>query len=93
MPKSATGKKASAAQRAQYAPKPKPLPAPPKPKPVEKHRVVDDTLKKIVQRVLEELKLPAKIPSEVIFAALAEVRDLVERAAAATPLAKPRSPR
>ncbi|MCK7497880.1 MAG: hypothetical protein MZW92_49395 [Comamonadaceae bacterium] len=55
--------------------------------------MVDDTLKKIVQRVLEELKLPAKIPSEVIFAALAEVRDLVERAAAAAPPAKPRSPR
>ena len=60
------------------------------PKPVEKHLVVDDTLKKIIQRVLEELKVPGKIPSEVIFAALAEVRDLVERAAAAGPPAKTR---
>ena len=77
MPKSGTGKKASATQRAQ-------------PKPVEKHLVVDDTLKKIIHRVLDELKVPGKIPSEVIFAALAEVRDLVERAAAAGPPAKAR---
>ena len=52
--------------------------------------MVDDTLKKIIQRVLEELKVPGKIPSEVIFAALAEVRDLVERAAAAGPPVKAR---
>ena len=90
MAKSGTGRKASAAQRAQYAPKPKAPPARPQPKPVEKHLVVDDTLKKIIHRVLDELKVPGKIPSEVIFAALAEVRDLVERAAAAAPPAKTR---
>ena len=48
MAKSGTGRKASAAQRAQYAPKPKAPPARPQPKPVEKHLVVDDTLKKIM---------------------------------------------
>jgi hypothetical protein len=41
--------------------------------------VSDAALRKIIQRVLSELKLPGKIPSEVIFAALAEVRELVER--------------
>jgi hypothetical protein len=90
MAKSRAGKKASAAQKAQYAPKPKPTPARGQPKRVERHRVVDDTLRKIIQRVLEDLKVPGKIPSEVLFAALAEVRDLVERTAAAAESAKPR---
>jgi hypothetical protein len=91
MAKPGAGKKASSAQRAQYAPKPKRSAARPQPKPAaERHLVVDDTLRKIIQRVLEELKVPGKIPSEVIFAALAEVRDLVERAAAAGPSAKVR---
>lgn len=90
MAKSGVGKKASSAQKAQYAPKPKPPLVRAQPKREEKHRVVDDTLRKIIQRVLEELKVPGKIPSEIIFAALAEVRDLVERAAAAAPPAKPR---
>lgn len=90
MAKSGVGKKASAAQKAQYAPKPK-LPVDrPRPKAAEKHQVPDDTLRKIIQRVLEDLKVPGKIPSKVLFAALAEVRDLVERAAAATPPAKSR---
>jgi hypothetical protein len=88
MAKSGVGKKASATQKAQYAPKAKPPVMRAQAKREEKHLVVDDTLRKIIQRVLEELKVPGKIPSEVIFAALAEVRDLVERAAA--PPAKPR---
>lgn len=90
MAKSGAGKKAGSAQKAQYAPKPKLPAARAQAKPVERHRVVDDTLRKIIQRVLEELKVPGKIPSEVIFAALAEVRNLVEHAAAAAPPAKPR---
>jgi hypothetical protein len=84
MAKSGAGKKASAAQKAQYAPKSRPPPPQPKPHPV--HLLPDEALKKIVQRVLEELKSPGSIPSEVIHAALAEVRDAVERTAAGVPL-------
>lgn len=79
MGKPRAGKKASAAQKAQYAPRPR-APLPP-PKPPSAHLLADEALKKIVQRVLEELKVPGQVPSNVIFAALAEVRDLVERAA------------
>ena len=60
--------------------KSKATPERPHPKVPERHLVGDEVLKKIIQRVLAELKLPGKIPSEVIFAALAEVRDLVEQA-------------
>ena len=77
---SATGKKARLANKALYAPRAKPPPARLHPKVPERHLVGDEVLKKIIQRVLAELKLPGKIPSEVIFAALAEVRDLVEQA-------------
>ena len=73
-------KRPSAAQQALYAPKPKPQPPRPKPKPVEKHFVSDEVLRKIIQHALSELKVPGKIPSEVIFNALAEVRTLVEHA-------------
>ena len=90
MARPGAGKKASAAQKAQYAPKPKLAVDRAQPKSIEKHLVSDDILRKIIQRVLEQLKIPGKIPSEVLFAALAEVRDLVERAAAATPPAKSR---
>ena len=77
---SATGKKARLANKALYAPRAKPPPERPHPKVPGRHLVGDEVLKKIIQRVLAELKLPGKIPSEVIFAALAEVRDLVEQA-------------
>ena len=80
MPKLTAVKKARAANKALYAPRAKPPPAPSMPKPIH-HLVSDDTLKKIIQRILEELKLPGKIPSVVIFGGLAEVRDLVEQAA------------
>lgn len=88
MAMSGPGKKASAAQKAQYAPRPKPRALLPQPKVHVVHLISDEVVKKIVQRVLEELKLPGKIPSDVIFAALAEVRDAVERAAVAAPSAK-----
>lgn len=71
-------KKPSAAQQALYAPKPKTPPPRPRPSAVEKHTVSDEALRKIIQRVLSELKVPGTIPSEVIFTALAEVRALVE---------------
>ena len=73
-------KKARLANKALYAPKPKRPPERPQPKAPERHAVGDEVLKKIIQRVLAELKLPGKIPSEVLFAALAEVRGLVEQA-------------
>ena len=57
MAKSGTGKKASAAQRAQYAPKPKAPPVRPQPKPVEKHLVDDDILKKIFKRRATQMKV------------------------------------
>ena len=72
--------KPSAAQRALYAPKPKPPMPQPRLRAAETHAVSDAALRKIIQRVLFELKLPGKIPSEVIFTALAEVRELAERA-------------
>ncbi len=72
-------KKARAANKALYAPRAKLPPAPSMPKPVH-HLVSDETLKKIIQRILDELKLPGKIPSVVILGGLAEVRDLVEQA-------------
>jgi hypothetical protein len=77
---SAAGKKARLANKALYAPKAKPPPERPHPRVPETHSVGDEALKKIIQRVLAELKLPGKIPSEVIFAALAELRDMVEQA-------------
>jgi hypothetical protein len=78
MTSSAADKNKRVAQKQRYAPRPKP-PAPrPRAAPAERHLVTDEVLKKIIQRVLTELKLPGKIPSEVIFAALTEVRDLVE---------------
>ena len=73
-------KKARQANKALYAPRPK---LPPVHLPVklrERHLVGDEVLKRIIQRVLGELQLPGKIPSEILFAALAEVRDLVEQA-------------
>jgi hypothetical protein len=76
----ASDKKKRMVQRELYAPRPKPPVERPHAAPAEKHLVADEVLKKIIQRVLTELKLPGKIPSEVIFAALAEVRDLVEHA-------------
>lgn len=90
MTRSGAGKKASAAQKAQYAPRPKSPVARAQPKREAKHLVPDDILRKIIQRVLEELKVPGKIPSDVIFAALTEVRELVERAAAPAAPGKPR---
>jgi len=80
MATSAKGKQARLANKALYAPRPKPPPERPHPKAPERHLVGDEVLKKIIQRVLAELKLPGKIPSEVIFAALVDVRDLVEQA-------------
>lgn len=71
-------RKAKTAQQERYAPKPKPAPQPAKP--VVKHKVPDEALRKIARRVLEELKIPGKIPSEVVLGALFEVRDLVEAA-------------
>ena len=80
MATSATRKKTRQANKALYAPRPKPPAERTQPKIPERHLVGDEILKKIIQRVLGELKLPGKIPSEVIFSALAEVRDLVEQA-------------
>lgn len=77
---SAKSKQTRQANKALYAPRPKPAPVRPQPKSPERHQVGDEVLKKIIQRLLAELKLPGKILSEVIFAALAEVRDLVEQA-------------
>ena len=79
MATSATRKKARLTNKALYSPKSKPPVVRTPPKIPERHSVGDAILKKIIQRVLVELKLPGKIPSEVIFFALAEVRDLVER--------------
>jgi hypothetical protein len=79
MSKSAAVKKAREANRAMYAPKPKPPTAAPSHK-ATAHSISDDVLKKIIQRVLVELKIPDKIPSVVLLAALAEVRELVEQA-------------
>jgi hypothetical protein len=80
MATSAKSKKARLTNKALYAPRSKP-PAERTPSKIsERHLVGDEILKKIIQRVLGELKLPGKIPSEVIFSALAEVRDLVEQA-------------
>jgi len=76
---SSKDRKTRQANKAAYAPKPKPVPVRPVPKPAETHAVGDHVLRKIIQRVLAELKLPGKIPSEVLFTALAEVRDLVEQ--------------
>lgn len=69
-------RKAKTASQARYAPKIKPAPQPAKSavKPI----VPDEALRKIARRLLEELKIPGKIPSEVILKALFEVRDLVE---------------
>jgi hypothetical protein len=80
MATSSNRKKINLAQKAQYAPKPKAAPPQPQARPIEKHLVSDMMLKKIIQRVLAELKLPGKIPSEVLYTALAEVRDLTEQA-------------
>src|SRR5580700_9545787 len=85
MTRSSLRRKASPAQRALYAPKPKPPSIRPQPRPLERHLVPDEVLRKTIQRTLGELKLPGKIPSEVIFGALAEIRELVERAALAMP--------
>jgi hypothetical protein len=80
MATSAARKKTRQTNKALYAPRPKPPAESARPKMPERHLVGDEALKKIIQRVLGELKLPGKIPSEVIFSALAEVRDLVEQA-------------
>jgi hypothetical protein len=79
MATSAKSKQTRLANKALYAPRPKPPPVRPRSQASERHLVGDEVLKKIIQRLLAELKLPGKIPSEVIFAALAEVRDLVEQ--------------
>src|SRR5882724_2674693 len=62
MATSAKGKQARLANKALYAPRPKPPPERPHPKAPERHLVGDEVLKKIIQRVLAELKLPGKIP-------------------------------
>jgi hypothetical protein len=80
MPTSAATRKMRLANKALYAPKAKPAPEVRRPPRVEKHSVPDEVLRKIIQQTLIELKLPGKIPSEVLFAALAEVRSLAERA-------------
>ena len=72
-------KKARQANKTLYAPKPKPPPVHSPIRPQARHLVGDEVLKRIIQRVLGELQLPGKIPSEVLFTALAEVRDLVEQ--------------
>jgi hypothetical protein len=52
-----------AASAALYAPKPKALVASPRP-------VVDMALRRLTAQVLDELKVPGAIPSQVIYAAL-----------------------
>lgn len=76
--KSSTARKAKSHNQARYAQKPKPALQPPKA--AVKHVVPDEVLRKITRRVLEELKTPGKIQSEIILIALSEVRDLVEAA-------------
>ena len=75
-PSRSVTRKAKTASQERYAPKTKPAPQPAKA--AVKHVVPDEALRKITRRVLEELKIPGKIPIEVILRALFEVRDLVE---------------
>ena len=75
-PSHSVTRKAKTASQERYAPKTKPAPQPAKS--AVKHIVPDEALRKIARRVLEELKIPGKIPSEVILKSLFEVRDLVE---------------
>jgi hypothetical protein len=57
------------AAKARYAPKPK------SPAPVPRVDPVEEQLRRIVARTLEELKHPNAIPSEVLLRALKEARN------------------
>lgn len=59
-PSRSVTRKAKTANQERYAPKTKPAPQPAKS--AVKHRVPDEALRKIARRVLEELKIPGKIP-------------------------------
>lgn len=69
-------KRAKLANRALYAPKPRAA----QPKPATAGLVPDAALKRITRRVLEELRTPGLIPSEVIRSALDEALKLAEAA-------------
>lgn len=62
---------AQKAQRAMYAPKPRPA-GPARPR----ESAVDVQLRKLTGKVLEDLKLPGAIPSQVITQALHAARSL-----------------
>lgn len=65
------------ANRVRYAPKPVQRQDPLAARPVSS-ALSDAALKAIARRVLEDLRKPNTIPSDVVLSALAEVRDRVE---------------
>lgn len=76
-PSKTADKRAKAANKALYAPRqPAPLPAP---KPRVQRLVPDAVLARVTRRALDELRMPGKVPSEVIRAALDEVLSLAEK--------------
>jgi len=68
-------RKAREANRGKYAPRQMITTVAPK----VFHSVSDDALRMITRKVLDALKSPIAVPSEVVFAALREVRALAEK--------------